>query len=63
MANLGGVHWVQLKDLATHWFLGFSASEGLARSAHRGQITFIREYVSKSSAAVNPLTITQLASL
>ena len=30
---------------------------GLARSAHRGQ----RGYVSKSSAALNPLTITQLA--
>ena len=34
---------------------------GLARSAHRGQIKFLRGYVSKSSAAVNPLTITQLA--
>ena len=30
---------------------------GLARSAHRGR----RDYVSKSSAALNPLTITQLA--
>ena len=34
---------------------------GLARSAHRGRIRFLRGYVSKSSAAVNPLTITQLA--
>ena len=34
---------------------------GLARSAHRGRIKFLRGYVSKSSAAVNPLTITQLA--
>ena len=33
----------------------------LARSAHRGRIKFLRGYVSKSSAAVNPLTITQLA--
>ena len=30
---------------------------GLARSAHRGR----RGYVSKSSAALNPLTIAQLA--
>ena len=34
---------------------------GLARSAHRGRIKFLRGYGSKSSAAVNPLTITQLA--
>ena len=34
---------------------------GLARSAHRGRIKFLRGYVSKSSAAANPLTITQLA--
>ena len=35
---------------------------GLARSAHRGRIKFLRGYVFKSSAALNPLTITQLAS-
>ena len=35
---------------------------GLARSAHRGRITLLRGYVSKSSATLNPLTITQLAS-
>ena len=34
---------------------------GLARSAHRGRIKLLRGYVSKSSAALNPLTITQLA--
>ena len=34
---------------------------GLARSAHRGRINLLRGYVSKSSAALNPLTITQLA--
>ena len=34
---------------------------GLARSAHCGRIKFLRGYVSKSSAAVNPLTIMQLA--
>ena len=34
---------------------------GLARPAHRGRIKFLRGYVSKSSAAVNRLTITQLA--
>ena len=33
---------------------------GLARSAHRGQIKLLRGYVSKSSAALNPFTITQL---
>ena len=34
---------------------------GLARSAHRRRIKLLRGYVSKSSAALNPLTITQLA--
>ena len=34
---------------------------GLAHSAHRGQIDLLRGYVSKSSAALNPLTITQVA--
>ena len=34
---------------------------GLARSAHRGRIKLLRGNVSKSSAALNPLTITQLA--
>ena len=34
---------------------------GLVRSAHRGRIKLLRGYVSKSSAALNPLTITQLA--
>ena len=33
----------------------------LARSAHRGRIKLLRGYVSKSSAVLNPLTITQLA--
>ena len=33
----------------------------LARSAHRERIKLLRGYVSKSSAALNPLTITQLA--
>ena len=33
----------------------------LARLAHRGRIKLLRGYVSKSSAALNPLTITQLA--
>ena len=33
---------------------------GLARSAHRGRTKFLRGYVFKSSAALNPLTITQL---
>ena len=33
----------------------------LARSAHRGRIKFLRVYVFKSSAALKPLTITQLA--
>ena len=33
----------------------------LARSAHRGRIKLLRGYVSKSSASLNPLTITQLA--
>ena len=33
----------------------------LARSAHRGRIKFLRGYVSKSSAALNPLTITELS--
>ena len=35
----------------------------LARSAHRGRMKFLRGYVSKSSAVLNRLTITQLASL
>ena len=34
---------------------------GLACSAHRGRINLLRRYVSKSSAVLNPLTITQLA--
>ena len=34
---------------------------GLSRSAHCGRIKLLRRYVSKSSAAVNSLTITQLA--
>ena len=34
----------------------------LARSAHRGRM-LLRGYVSKSSAVLNRLTITQLASL
>ena len=34
---------------------------GIARSAHRGRMKLLRGYVSKSSAALNPLTITQLA--
>ena len=34
---------------------------GLARSAYRGRIKLLRGYVFKSSAALNPLTITQLA--
>ena len=34
---------------------------GLVRSAHRGRIKSLRGYVSKSSPALNPLTITQLA--
>ena len=33
----------------------------LARSAHRGRIKLLRGYVSKSIAALNPITITQLA--
>ena len=33
----------------------------LARSAHRGRFKLLREYVSDSSTALNPLTITQLA--
>ena len=33
---------------------------GLAHSAHRGRIKLLRGYVPKSSAALNPLTITQL---
>ena len=36
---------------------------GLARSAHRGRIKFLRGYVSKSSAAVNRPTHDQAASL
>ena len=38
-------------------------SRGLAHSAHRGRIKLQRGYVSKSSAALNPLTIMQLSSL
>ena len=34
---------------------------GLVHSAHRGRIKLLKGYVSKSSAALNPLTITQLA--
>ena len=34
---------------------------GLARSAHGGRIKLLRGYVSKSSAALSPLAITQLA--
>ena len=34
---------------------------GLARSAHRRRMKLLRGYVSKSSDALNPLTITQLA--
>ena len=34
---------------------------GLAPSAHRGRIKLLRGYIFKSSAALNPLTITQLA--
>ena len=34
---------------------------GLARSAHRGRIKLLNGYVSKSSAALNPLMITQIA--
>ena len=30
----------------------------LARSAHRGRVKLLRGYVSKSTAALNPLTIT-----
>ena len=33
----------------------------LARSTHHGRIKLLRGYVSKSSTALNPLTITQLA--
>ena len=36
---------------------------GLARSAHRGRIKFLRGYVSKSSAAVNRPTHDHAASL
>ena len=36
---------------------------GLARSAHRGRIKFIRGYISKSSAAVNRPTHDHAASL
>ena len=36
---------------------------GLARSAHRGRIKFLRGYVSKSSAAVNRPTHDHTASL
>ena len=36
---------------------------GLARSAHRGGIKFLRGYVSKSSAAVNRPTHGHAASL
>ena len=35
----------------------------LARSAHRGRMKLLRGYVSKSSAVLKRLTITQLASL
>ena len=38
-----------------HWLTS------LARSAHRGRIKLLRGYVSNSSAALNPLTFTQLA--
>ena len=34
---------------------------GLACSAHRGRMKLLRGYVSKSSAAINPLMIMQLA--
>ena len=36
---------------------------GLGHSAHHGRIKFLGGYVSKSSAALNPLMITQLANL
>ena len=36
---------------------------GLARSAHRGRIKFLRGYVSKSGAAVNRPTHDHVASL
>ena len=38
-----------------HWLTSTS------RSAHRGRIKLLRGFVSKTSAALNPLTITQLA--
>ena len=41
-----------------HWL---TPTGGLDRSAHRGRIKLLRGYVSKSSAALNPLTTTQLA--
>ena len=41
-----------------HWLI---PRPGLVRLAHRGRIKLLRGYVSKSSTAVNPLTITQLA--
>ena len=34
---------------------------GLAGSSHRGRMKLLRGYISKSSAALNPLTITHLA--
>ena len=40
-----------------------STGLGLARSAHRGRIKFLRGYVSKSSAAVNRHTHDHAASL
>ena len=43
-----------------HWLTGIPRPR-LARSAHRGRMKLLRGYVSKSSAVLNRLTITQLA--
>ena len=40
---------------------GFPRPADLARSAHRGRSKSLRGYLSKSSPALKPLTITQLA--
>ena len=38
-----------------------TSEKGNMHNEHRGRMKLLRGYVSKSSAALNPLTITQLA--
>ena len=54
-------HGVKTSEKAIYIMSTDLSRPGLARSAHHERITLLKGYVSMSSAALNPLTITQLA--